>query len=412
MSAIRTERPTVDFDHNSPEFSNDVAGQFRKLRETHPVAWSPHHGGYWILTRYEDVARAARDDETFSSERSSFDDPCSALTIPGPEVHRQIPIEYDPPQSLSIRKLTNSLLAPKAVEHLRPMIERIVEDCVDRVIESGECDLMLDIAVAVPATFTIEWLGMPSEYAERFQQVEHGMVSFPPGSPDFERAIALLPWKYAVIVEELEKRKREPRDDALSYLVTETMADGNRLSDDDALGVVSLLISGGLDTTASLAGQALMYLHRRPDDRDRLIADPELLPDATEEFLRFFCPVTALGRTVRKAVEVGGQKLEPGERVLLCWAAANRDPEVFENPDDVILDRFPNRHQSFGLGSHRCSGSHVARVQFAAMITQILERMPDYRIDEERSHTYPNQGVASGWAQLPTTFTSGPRLRN
>ena len=138
--------------------------------------------------------------------------------------------------------------------------------------------------------------------------------------------------------------------------------------------------------------------------------DPELLVPATEEFLRVFPPVTSSARTVQRATTLGGCPMEVGDRVLFMRMAANYDPALFADPTEVVLDRFPNRHQSFGLGPHRCAGSHIARIVFQESMRQVLERIPDYEIDESRIIPYPDQGAFTGWTLLPATFTPGPRV--
>jgi cytochrome P450 len=175
------------------------------------------------------------------------------------------------------------------------------------------------------------------------------------------------------------------------------------------LEMVALIISGGVDTTTSLTGQALMWLDQHPDDRSALVEDAALLHLATEEFLRAFCPVTSLARTVLSDTEISGHRVRAGERIMLPWYAANRDPEVFPDPDEVQLDRFPNRHTSFGLGVHRCVGSNLARASFKSLLTGILRRLPDYQIDLAGSAFYPAIGINSGWSKLPATFTPGAR---
>ncbi len=405
----RHERIVVDFDHLSPEFAADPAASFRSLRERCPVSWSPHHGGFWIVARHEDVARVAREDATFSSARHAKDAPVNAITIPQVPSAVSNPIELDPPEFFAYRKLLNPLLSPAAVVgHLVPQVQQIATWCVDQVIERGECDLIHDVASPVPSIFTIAWLGLPLEHWRRFAEVQHGVVSFAPNTPEFDAAVEGLRWSYGVYAERIAKRRSDPRDDVISYLLAQEV-DGKPLSDQTVLEMISLLVAGGVDTTTSLTSQALLWLHDHPEDGQRLIDDDELLMLATEEFLRYFCPVTTLARTATTEVEVGGEVMHPGDRVMLPWFSANRDPEVFDAPDELHLDRFPNRHTSFGLGIHRCVGSNLARESFRAILREVLVRMPDYRIDASRARPYPAQGINTGWSDLPTTFTSGAR---
>jgi cytochrome P450 len=168
-------------------------------------------------------------------------------------------------------------------------------------------------------------------------------------------------------------------------------------------------VGGGVDTTTSLASSALVHLNRDRELRERLITEPDLLEPATEEFLRVYPPLASIARTARQDIELRGCAIRSGERVLISRHAANFDEEAFERPEEFIVDRFPNRHVSFGLGPHRCSGSHLARLMFQEMMRQILGRMPDYEIDEDRIEPYPDRGMVQGWASLPARFTPGPR---
>jgi len=159
-----------------------------------------------------------------------------------------------------------------------------------------------------------------------------------------------------------------------------------------------------------LVGQTLVHLGRDTDLRARLADDRDLLPRAVEEFLRVFSPAQALARTVTQPTEVAGCPLEAGDRVLLAWSSANRDVEQFTDPDEVDVERWPNRHLSFGAGVHRCAGAHLARLMSVTMLREILERMPDYRLQEEGLAPYATNGVNAGWRAIPVTFTPGFRL--
>jgi cytochrome P450 len=182
------------------------------------------------------------------------------------------------------------------------------------------------------------------------------------------------------------------------------------MTDDEIYSMDELLISGGVGTTASLVGQALVWLSQNPTERQRMFDDPELLENtALEEFLRVFSPTQALARTVTKDVELRGCSLRKGDRLLVSRASANRDPDQFPEPDTVDLTRWPNRHAAFGIGIHRCAGLHLARAMSRAIIGQVLERMPDYVVDVSGLERFPDQGVNVGWKTIPTRFTPGPR---
>jgi cytochrome P450 len=217
-----------------------------------------------------------------------------------------------------------------------------------------------------------------------------------------------LMWIRQRLVATIAERRTSPRDDMISYLVQATVFD-RPVSDEEVFDMAMLVIQGGFDTTGSSISSALRYLDEHPDTRQRLIDDPSLIPTAVEEFLRYEAPQFALARTATRDVEVAGRQVRAGERLLLVWASGNRDDAMFENPDDVVLDRFPNRHMTFGLGAHRCLGSTLARRQIVLALGAVLRRLPDYRIDRERTVRAETIGVTYGTFSMPCRFTPGPR---
>jgi cytochrome P450 len=204
-------------------------------------------------------------------------------------------------------------------------------------------------------------------------------------------------------------RRKDPRDDFLTLLATGTI-DGEPLSHQRIQDLSFNILAGGVDTTTALTSSALVYLARNPADRQRLIEDPALLPFACEEFLRFYSPIPALCRTATADTEINGWQIGKGERVMLAYAAGNRDPEAFEDPESVRLDRFPNKHVGFGAGMHRCLGSFLARMMFQEMVSEVLKRMPDYELIEEELRPYPSIGGVNGWVSIPARFTPGKKL--
>jgi cytochrome P450 len=181
-------------------------------------------------------------------------------------------------------------------------------------------------------------------------------------------------------------------------------SDPSTFNDDDLLGTLILLISGGFDTTTALTAHALQWLGRHPHERSRITEDWSLLDTATEEFLRFTTPAQGGARTIAADCEIGGYRFQEADRVWLSYALANRDPAVFPNPDEVVIDRFPNRHAAFGLGVHRCIGSNLARMTFKIMMQEVLSRIPDYAIEEDGVVRYEDVGTINGFRHMPATF--------
>jgi cytochrome P450 len=205
-----------------------------------------------------------------------------------------------------------------------------------------------------------------------------------------------------------EERRRHPRDDILSELVQLRPQGQDLLSDDQLISVLWNLIGGGLDTTTSLTSLALYHLNGRPDLRQRLIEDRDLLTPATEEYLRYFSVSETLTRTVTADTELVGQPLHRGEYLMISWLSANFDEKVFDRPEEVILDRAPNPHLAFGVGAHRCIGMHLARTLFQVMMDQLLDRVPDYSISGE-TQFYQDTPLLNGVVKMPVAFTPGPR---
>jgi cytochrome P450 len=279
---------------------------------------------------------------------------------------------------------------------------------IDAVIEAGTCDLAYDIASPVPAHVTLEWLGYPLEHAELASQATHEMLGCPPDSEGFKRGYEATLRSHQILREAIAAHRIKPRDDVISYLMNQEL-EGQSLDNSTIFNICIVLVGGGVDTTTSLTSSALVHLNRDRELRKRLIREPELLVSATEEFLRMYPPLATIARTARQDIDMRGCPVRAGDRVLISRHSANYDAMQFDDPEQFIPDRFPNRHVSFGLGVHRCVGSHLARQMFQEMITQILQRMPDYQIDETLTSPYPDRGFAQGWLNLPARFTRHER---
>ncbi|KAB1645135.1 cytochrome P450 [Gulosibacter chungangensis] len=402
--------PTVDFDHNSAEHSVDPVASYRQLRKDAPVAWTEAWGGYWVLSGHDAVFDAARDDDTFSSARhEEFGVTGQAITLPQKPMALHLPIELDPPESQKYRSIMNKLITPKQVRKILPMIDKYVDMFIDELIETGEADFAS--LTGVPAIVTIDWLGMPMQDWRRHAKFHRDVLAEPLDSEAYRKATQEeMPYLVAQIEEAIQAHRENPTDEAISFIVQQEI-DGRPITDEEAFSMIELLISGGVGTTASLTGQALVWISEHPEAKQQLLENPDLMQTALEEFLRVFSPTQALSRTVMKDVEFHGVQLKRGDRALLSWSSANRDLEdTKDNPDEVDLARSPNRHLAFGVGSHRCAGSHLARPLARSIITKILERMPDYKVDTDKAIRYERQGVNTGYQTIPATFTPGERV--
>jgi len=399
------ERPTSDFDHHSASYAADPTQILGEMRGRCPLTWTPSHGGYWVATAWESVHEIARDAAVFSSARSGFGGEGLSLTIPkNPSRVVIVPEELDPPAFFDYRHVLNRLLAPSAVAAMAPTVDRWVSHYLDQMTGHGEWDLVSEFTEPVPASVTLEWLGFPPGDWRFFADPFHDIVGYSPGAPEFQAAARGLDGVVTRINDVVNERREEPRDDTISSIVA-TRINGEAIGHDECVSMIYLLLAGGIDTTTSATTSTLVYLSRNPPDRARLIEDPPLLDVAVEEFLRAFPPAKNHARTVTTDTEMSGCQLARGDRVLLSWLGANYDPVAFEDPHRVVLDRFPNRHASFGLGIHRCAGSHLARSMFKAMVRAVLDRLPEYEVIEEGVVAYPSVSIVGGYTTVPIRTT-------
>lgn len=392
-------RVSVDFDHHSPVIAPDPYPTYAELRDKCPVAWSNEHGGFWVLTDYASVYAASRDDKTF----------CSAPSVALPPVPygiRNIPIDTDNPETEQLRKILLREYTPRAVERLEPDIVALADELIDGFIAAGSCDLVTDLAMPLPARLILRLIGVDDAdwdwYVERIHTIVHGMTGEAAVTAGFEMA--------ARVAEIMQQRRDAGDFSGHLGLLMSAKINGEPLGDADVLSYMMLLLFGGLDTTTASTANALLLLDNNPDLRAELVAHPKKFPRAVEEFLRFDAPVQALGRTVSHDVELGGQQLRAGERALLVWASANRDPSEFTDPDKIDFDRNPNRHLSFGVGLHRCLGSNLGRAMFRVMLERVLVRIPDYRVvGDATRYRYSDAAIVYALHHLPVEFTPVPR---
>lgn len=403
----------VDFDHESEEHARNWEAEFRAMREQCPVAWTEQHGGYWVATRYKDIVKIAQDTATFGSFKTwdaATGTAKGGITIPPGLVPRGLPVESDRPEWDAYRGFINRKFAPKAAEARRADMRRYADMLLDRVIETGEMDLVRDFTGPLPAMSTMDLVGLPLDEWHLFAEPLHEITFTPKQSPDYPRVIATMGWVFQRCFEEFERYRREPlQDNLLSHFAHETI-DGRAITRDELASYCINILAGGVDTTTALTTNTLIYLFQNPAEKQRLIDDISLLPIAREEFIRFFTPMHGAARHLTRDAEFEGAAMKEGQPVYMAWSSGNRDPEIFEQPDAIDMTRFPNRHIAFGAGPHRCIGSFMARVAFEEMVTQILRRIPDYALNLDAARLYPSIGTINGWIDMPATFTPGRKL--
>jgi cytochrome P450 len=400
-----------DFDHHSLGFSVDVAGVHAQLRAAEcPITRSERYGGFWVLNRYEDVVHVAKSPEIFSSRNDGK--MLRGISIPSYEETPTLmpPVDADPPEHMNFRRLLNPAFSGSSMDALAPRLRAMTDWCIDRRAETGEIDLVLDVANPIPAMATLWVLGLPLEGWETWAEPMHDSIGMPYDSPDRPRIAAKMDALNTRIAEAIDDQRSNPSGGLLSVLV-EAQIDGQPLPDATLFGICYLLLAAGVDTTTALISGTLEYLERHPDLRTRLKEDASLLPTACEEFVRYLTPNPTEARTVTVDTEVAGVQMRTGDRVLISWFAGNHDPAKFDHPDDVVLDRARlHTHVGFGSGIHRCVGAPLARTVFLTVIPQILDRLPDYQIDRQRLVPYEDRGSVNGFFEMPASFTPTSRV--
>jgi cytochrome P450 len=378
-----TETPTIDghgtgpaeelargFDQWDPEQAVDPYPLLARLREECPVARSDHHDGFWVVTRYDDVNAALRDHATFSSTVIAIPRQAPGDVLPVP------PLDQDPPAHTRYRQLLLPYFSPGRAARLEPAARQTARHLAARLSGATECEAVRQYAFPMPCIVLAQILGVDASDEKRFlrwtKAIVEGGGNDPAAARQANREI------YAYLGEQLDARRDRPRDDLLSYLLTAEF-EGSTLSRSEQLGIATLLLIAGIDTTANTLGAAIWYLAQDVGAQERLRAGGPSIATAVEEFLRAFAPVS-IARLVTRPVAVGGCPVAEGDQVLLSLPAANRDGRAFDRPDLLVLDRAPNAHLAFGAGVHRCIGAHIARMELKVGLAEFLAGTPTFRL--------------------------------
>jgi cytochrome P450 len=401
------------FDRHTPEYRLQFEKITEEMQSKCPIAWSETYNGHWVAADSKHVFELARCPAVSNHHDLTGETPYQGITIPKAQratVVRGGILEMDEPEHSTYRGALNPYLSPAAVKRWKPFVDEIVRAALDEKIESGRIDFVDDLANIVPAVLTLAMMGIELKKWPVYSEPAHLSVSTPEHSPDAPRVAELNRQMGIDMINTMNEVRENPRPGLVNALL-QLRIDGEPAPDLEILGNLGLIIGGGFDTTTALTAHALEWLSDHPDQRELLSRERDtLLDSATEEFLRYFTPAPGDGRTFSEDVEVEGQRFKEGERLWVSWAMANRDPSVFDSPNEIILDRKGNRHFSFGIGVHRCVGSNVARTVIKSKLTAVLDRMPDYVCDPEGTEHYETIGVIQGMKHLPATFTPGKPL--
>lgn len=384
----------MSFDHHDPQFVRDPASVFAPILEDQPLLHSDLYGGFWLLSRYDDVTAAALDHESFTSAV-----PGTTLIPPSqPRTTPLLPIELDPPEHTRYRALVNPLFAKPRIDTLRPDLEALATRLLEPIARNGGGDVMAEFAHPMSLGSLARLMNLPEEdEAHWFDWVERMFSSALLDKADQASAVRDAE---AYIDERIAERRREPRDDFLGMLL-EAEVDGHRLSDIEVRQFGILMLLAGYETTSGAMGMSLLHLAEHPDQRAELFGDPERLKhSAVNELLRLVSPVQVFCRNAAHDLEVHGQTIPAGDVVLLGYGAANHDPRAFEHPEQCILDRHPNRHVAFGHGRHLCLGANLARLELTIMIERFAEQLPEFRVDPARPPRWKRRGDVRALASL------------
>ncbi|MCW2800809.1 MAG: cypA [Aeromicrobium sp.] len=365
-----------DFDIHDSNAADDLFETYAEMRNRCPVAHTPHYGGHWVATKYDDIHDILRNPTVFSSE---------SVNIPGTigQDGPMIPIEVDPPDHGIYRKLINPLFSPKRMADLEPQIRALVNELIDQMLESNRVDFVEAFARELPSRVFLALMGWDIADASRFNEWVDLIVLGKPGASEEEatevRTAAAME-VYAYFAEMIDDRAgSDDAEDITQILINGTFED-RELTQFEVLNILFLFLIGGLHTVQGQLAHTVIFMAENPIVRKQLATDLSLVDSAVEEMLRWesaICPA----RLVKEDVVLGGVQLRAGDKVLIPFTSANRDEEKFDNADTVDIAREPNPHIAFGAGNHRCVGSHLARLELRIAFEELHRRMPAYRLD-------------------------------
>ncbi|WP_214104855.1 cytochrome P450 [Acrocarpospora catenulata] len=407
---VLPDNPTDLDDLLSPEAIDRPFQYYRRLRETRSVYWNKRWNG-WIVTGYPEVVEGFRSHTKLSSDRFSgpFGEDLSEASSQYQQLFRllsKIFVWKDPPYHTRMRKLVNKAFTPRSVEVLRPRIQELVSSLIEPIRGQQEVDFFARFAFTLPVVVIAEYLGVPAEARESVRKWSEdlGAVIFVRGNDTDrmrkgEQAMHDLAEFLKPIIAE---RRRDPREDLISGMV-QAADGGDAFTDDEVVANAILMVFAGHETTMNLLANGMVAFDEFPDQWARLRADPTLARSAVDEVLRFDGPIRAQARWAKEPLELAGQRIEVGDRVLLVQHAANRDPAGFTDPERLDIARRPNKHTAFGQGIHTCLGAPLARLEAEEAFRGLSQAFPRYTIHEQELHYAPTV-VSRSLTQLHVTF--------
>jgi cytochrome P450 len=390
------QEPMVHYDPYDHAIHDDPYPVYRRLRDEAPLYYAEPYN-VWVLSRYEDCSRALRDFKTFSNGRGTSVDVSK----------EQMPtvLDSDPPNHTRLRHLMSGMFTPEAVQPLEQVVRTMALDLLEPHLGSGRIDIIGDFAARLPMAIICQLLGFPREdedmvrlWTDTVLRRDEATTEMPPHA--IEATLKLFDYFERLMAE----RARHPeRDDLVAHLMRSEQA--GKLSHQEVLGYLYILSIAGNETTTKLIGNVTYQLHRHPDQRALLLAEPALLPLAIEETLRFDGPTQQMARTVARDVELHGRTLRDGDRITMLFISANRDERHYANAETFDIRRDPRDHLAFGGGLHSCLGAALARLEARIAMQEILRLMPDFAVEEEGLARMHSPAVR-GYTHVPVRFTA------
>ncbi len=376
-------------------YSGDPSPTYRWLRDHAPAYWDATDG-VWGISRYEDVVECERRPEVFSNELkgSRPNTPKNASMI-----------DRDDPRHRVQRRFVAQGFTPKAVAAKEEHVRSIAGSLLDAVAPRGRCEFVQEVAAPLPMILIAEMLGVRPDDRQILQRWSDAMISGADGPEHVTEEVAQAHLDFVEYTSRVMRdRRRAPRDDLISVLVNEEI-EGERLDDEALLSEALLLLIGGNETTRNVISGGMEMLVRNPEQRRLLVDEPNRIPGAVEECLRWVSPVLNMNRTATRDVQLHGKTIHTGDQVLLMYASANRDDRVFEDPERFDVTRDPNPHVAFGFGTHFCLGAQLARLEIRVMFEEVLARLPDLRLAPGASVDRTHSSFIRGIHHMPVEFT-------
>lgn len=379
--------PTTDYDIFDPAYVLNPFPTLEQIRESEcPVAHTQRWGGSWMPTRYADIVAVAQEHDVFTSRQVLVTGPPDGQVPEGAYSGVAAPpISSDPPEHHWHRRLILPFFAPQAVAKYEQLTRDLCNELIDKFIDNGTADSAADYAQQIPVRVIATMLGVPTNMSGEFTSWVRGVLEA--GLMDQEVRLAARSKILGFFAAQVADRQANPREDDLISTLLAAEIDGETVPVEYVIGVCNLMLVAGVDTTWSSIGASLWHLAQHPEHRQQLRDNPDLWPAAVEELLRAYAPVT-MARIVDRDIDFQGCPMQAGDRVLMSFPAANRDPAQFENPDEVIFNREHNRHVAFGAGIHRCAGSNLARLELRVALQTWMERIPDFELADPSQVTW------------------------